>query len=64
MLTVLLRVVADAVAVAILLFAAAGTTDWPRAWVLLGVVLGVRVLTAIGVFRVDPSLQPLASCSS
>ena len=56
MLTVLLRVVADAVVVAIVLFAAAGTTDWPRAWVLLGVLLVVRVLTAIAVFRVNPSL--------
>ena len=56
MLTVLLRVVADAVVVAIVLFAAAGTTDWPRAWVLLGVLLVVRIVTAIGVFRVSPSL--------
>ena len=56
MLTVLLRVVADAVVIAIVLFAAAGTTDWPRAWVLLGVLLVVRLVTAIGVFRVSPSL--------
>ena len=57
MLTVLLRVVADAVFVAILLFAAAGTFDWPRAWVLVAVLLVVRLVSAIVVFRVNPSLM-------
>ena len=56
MLTVLLRVVADAVVMAIVLFTAAGTTDWPRAWVLIGVLLVVRVVSAVAVFRVNPSL--------
>lgn len=56
MIRVLLRVVADAVVVAIALFAAAGTFAWPRAWVLLAVLLIVRVLSAIAVFRVNPTL--------
>jgi protein-S-isoprenylcysteine O-methyltransferase Ste14 len=56
MLTVTLRVVADAVVIAIALFAAAGTTDWPRAWMLIGILLAVRLSTAVAVFRVNPSL--------
>src|SRR5215216_4058197 len=56
MLRVLLRVVADAAVIAIVLFAAAGTLDWPRAWVLVVVLLIVRALSAIAVFRVDPTL--------
>lgn len=56
MIRVLLRVVADAVVVAIVLFAAAGTFAWPRAWVLLAVLLIVRMLSAIAVFRVNPML--------
>jgi protein-S-isoprenylcysteine O-methyltransferase Ste14 len=56
MLNVLLRVIADAVVIAIVLFAAAGTFDWPRAWVLLAVLLVVRILSAIAIFRVNPTL--------
>jgi protein-S-isoprenylcysteine O-methyltransferase Ste14 len=56
MLRILLRVVADALVIAIVLFAAAGTVDWPRAWVLLAVLLAVRSATAIAVFRVNPTL--------
>ena len=56
MLSVLLRVVADAAVVATVLFAAAGTLAWPRAWVLLVVLLVVRILSAIAVFRVNPTL--------
>lgn len=56
MLRVLLRVVADAVFVAIVLFTAAGTLAWPRAWWLVAVLLGVRILSAIAVFRVNPAL--------
>ena len=56
MATVLIRVVADALVVAIVLFLAAGTLAWPRAWVLLAVLLVVRVLSAIAVFRVNPAL--------
>src|SRR5687768_5745059 len=56
MLGVLLRVVADAVVIAIVLFAAAGTLAWPRAWVLLAVLLVVRISSAIVVFRVNPAL--------
>ena len=56
MLKVLLRVVADALVVAVALFSAAGTLDWARAWILVAVLLVVRILSAIAVFRVNPSL--------
>jgi protein-S-isoprenylcysteine O-methyltransferase Ste14 len=55
-LRVLARLFADAAVVAIALFGAAGTLAWPRAWVLLAVLLIVRVATAIAVFRVNPAL--------
>ena len=53
---VLLRVVADALFVATVLFAAAGTFAWRRAWVLVGVLLVIRILSAMLVFRVHPAL--------
>lgn len=56
MLRVLLRVVLDAAIIGTALFVAAGTLDWPRAWVLLAVLLVVRILSAIAVFRVNPNL--------
>jgi protein-S-isoprenylcysteine O-methyltransferase Ste14 len=56
MLRVLIRVIADAAVVAIVLFVAAGTVAWQRAWVLVAVLLVVRTLTAIAVFRVNPAL--------
>ena len=56
MLKVILRVLGDALVVAIVLFATAGTIAWPRAWVLLAVLLIVRMLSAIAVFRVNPAL--------
>ena len=56
MLKVLIRVTADALVVAIVLFVAAGTLAWRRAWVLLAVLLLVRVCSAIAVFRVNPAL--------
>jgi protein-S-isoprenylcysteine O-methyltransferase Ste14 len=54
--TVLLRIVADVAVIAIVLFTAAGTLAWPRAWILLALLLVVRVLTAIAVFQVNPGL--------
>ena len=54
--SVLLRVIADAVFVGIVLFVAAGTLAWPHAWVLVGVLLIVRLVSAIAVFRVSPGL--------
>jgi protein-S-isoprenylcysteine O-methyltransferase Ste14 len=42
--------------VAIALFVAAGTLAWPRAWVLVAVLLVVRTVSAIAVFRVNPAL--------
>jgi protein-S-isoprenylcysteine O-methyltransferase Ste14 len=56
MFRVLIRVIADTVVVAIVLFVAAGTFAWQRAWVLVAVLLVVRTLTAIAVFRVNPAL--------
>ena len=56
MFRVLTRVIADAVVVAIVLFAAAGTLAWRRAWVLLAVMLVVRTSSAVAVFRVNPAL--------
>jgi len=56
MLAIQLRVLADAIVVGIVLFTAAGTVSWPRAWVLLAVLLVVRILSAIAVFRVNPTL--------
>ena len=56
MLSILLRVVADAAVIAVVLFAAAGTLAWPRAWVLVVVLLLVRLVSAIAVFRVNPAL--------
>jgi len=56
MFRVLTRVIADAVVVAIVLFVAAGTLAWQRAWVLVAVLLVVRTLSAIAVFRVNPAL--------
>src|SRR5438552_16239933 len=56
MLTVLVRLVADAALVAILLFVSAGTVSWWRAWVLLAVLLVVRAVGAVAVYRVNPAL--------
>jgi protein-S-isoprenylcysteine O-methyltransferase Ste14 len=56
MLRVLVRLVADAALVAALLFLSAGTLAWWRAWVLLGVLLVVRSISAVAVYRVSPAL--------
>ena len=56
MFRVLTRVVADTLVIAMVLFVAAGTVAWQRAWVLVAVLLVVRVLSAIAVFRVNPAL--------
>ena len=53
---VLARLCADAALVAACLFAAAGTLAWPRAWVLLAVLLVVRAAGAYAVHRVNPAL--------
>jgi protein-S-isoprenylcysteine O-methyltransferase Ste14 len=55
-LTVLARLAADAALVAILLFVSAGTLSWWRAWVLLAVLLVVRTVSAMAVYRVNPAL--------
>jgi protein-S-isoprenylcysteine O-methyltransferase Ste14 len=56
MLKVLIRLVADATVVGVLLFLSAGTLEWWRAWVLLAVLLAERVVTAVAVYRVNPDL--------
>ena len=56
MLTGLVRLVADAALVGILLFVSAGTLSWWRAWVLLAVLLVVRTVSAVAVYRVNPAL--------
>jgi protein-S-isoprenylcysteine O-methyltransferase Ste14 len=56
MFRVVSRVIADAVAVAIVLFVAAGTLAWQRGWILIAVLLVVRTVSAIGVYRVNPAL--------
>jgi protein-S-isoprenylcysteine O-methyltransferase Ste14 len=56
MLRVAVRLIADTVLVAILLFTSAGTLSWPRAWLLLVVMLLVRAVGARAVYRVNPTL--------
>jgi protein-S-isoprenylcysteine O-methyltransferase Ste14 len=56
MFRVLARVIFDAVVVATVLFVAAGTIAWPRAWVLVALLLVIRTVSAIAVFRVNPGL--------
>jgi protein-S-isoprenylcysteine O-methyltransferase Ste14 len=56
MLKALARVVAGAVVVAIVLFTTAGTIAWPHAWVLVSVLLIVRVVSAIVIYRANPAL--------
>jgi protein-S-isoprenylcysteine O-methyltransferase Ste14 len=56
MLKVFARIVADAVVVAIVLFTAAGTIAWSRAWILVSVLLIVRTLSAVLVYRANPAM--------
>lgn len=56
MLKVLARILTDAVLVATVLFIAAGTFAWPRAWALITVMLIARIWGAIAVYRVNPAL--------
>lgn len=56
MLTVPLRLAAEAALVAAMLFGAAGTLAWGRAWALLGVLLAVRGVGAYVAHRVNPRL--------
>lgn len=56
MLRVAVRLGADSLLVAFLLFTAAGTLAWWRAWLLLVVMVLVRVASAVAAYRVNPSL--------
>jgi protein-S-isoprenylcysteine O-methyltransferase Ste14 len=53
---ILARLIFDAALVGALLFAGAGTIGWPRAWVLLALLLSVRLVGARVVHRVHPAL--------
>jgi len=55
-LRIVVRLVADAVLVAILLIVSSGTVAWARGWVLVAVLLLVRTLGALAVYRVNPEL--------
>ncbi len=55
--SVALRLLADALLVAIMLFASAGTFAWWRAWVLLAVMMVVRAVGALSVYRISPDLM-------
>src|SRR5881392_3806667 len=56
MIRILARLSADAMFVATCTFGAAGTFAWPRAWILLSVLLVVRITTAVAVYRISPAL--------
>jgi protein-S-isoprenylcysteine O-methyltransferase Ste14 len=56
MLGVMVRLIADAALVAVLLFVSAGTVAWWRGWVLLAVLLLVRSVGAYAVYRANPVL--------
>ena len=56
MLRVVIRLLADAMLVAIVLFVSAGTLAWSRAWVLLATLVLVRSAGALAVHRVNPDL--------
>jgi protein-S-isoprenylcysteine O-methyltransferase Ste14 len=56
MLRVFARLLADTALVAIALFGSAGTFSWPRAWVLLAVLLMVRSVSAVAVYQGSPTL--------
>jgi protein-S-isoprenylcysteine O-methyltransferase Ste14 len=53
----MLRLLADTALVAILLFISAGTFAWRQAWVLLAMMLLVRAVGALAVYRVNPGLM-------
>ncbi len=53
---IMARLVADAALVGIFLFTTARTLAWESAWVLLAVLLFVRAVGALAVYRVNPSL--------
>ena len=56
MLRVLVRLLADAALVGVLLFVSAGTLSWWRAWVLLAVLLAARTISAVAIYRANPAL--------
>ena len=56
MVRVINRLIADAALVAVLMFSAAGTVAWPRAWMLLASMVIVRAVGAMAVYRVNPDL--------
>jgi protein-S-isoprenylcysteine O-methyltransferase Ste14 len=53
---VLLRLLADTILVAGVLFAAADTVAWEHGWILLAVLLGTRVVSAVLIYPINPAL--------
>ena len=56
MFAALTRVVVDTIVIGVVLFAGAGTIAWPRAWILLDVLLILRAATVVAVHRLNPEL--------
>ena len=56
MLRVIIRLAADSLLVALLLFISAGTTAWGRAWTLLAALFLTRTIGAVAVHRINPDL--------
>ncbi|MBA4072030.1 MAG: hypothetical protein C0497_09385 [Gemmatimonas sp.] len=56
MYSIVARLIADAALVGILLFTTARTLAWGRAWALLAVLLFVRAVGALAVYRINPAL--------
>jgi protein-S-isoprenylcysteine O-methyltransferase Ste14 len=56
MMRVLVRLVADAVVIGTVLFASARTFVWERAWMLVAVLLVVRIIGGVLVYRANPEL--------
>jgi protein-S-isoprenylcysteine O-methyltransferase Ste14 len=57
MLRVILRLVADTLLVASLLFLAAGTVAWFQAWVMLAALFSIRIVGAFAVYHINPALM-------
>jgi protein-S-isoprenylcysteine O-methyltransferase Ste14 len=54
---IVVRLAADTALVAFLLFLSAGTLTWSRGWLLLAVMLMIRAVGALVVYRINPGLM-------
>jgi protein-S-isoprenylcysteine O-methyltransferase Ste14 len=57
MVRIVVRLAADTALVAFLLFLSAGTLTWWRGWLLLAVMLMIRAVGALVVYRINPVLM-------